>query len=211
MNVIIRVPHIETDGQKLLFGIFDTNNVIIDSSHIKISLNFVKNVPMVSEGQFTIFNDGEIGFVPFPLKKNFVYALPEGRYELDSLNNLKLMEVTSPFMMLLELNEKDSKIIQSKAIVKRVLVNTKELFSLKEFLYGINGEIEREQGDQISVRWDHNGYTVRSIINKITGKVIEAGFCLSGNDAKLHANMLKVVRERWDNMHDGQEFKGILR
>lgn len=219
MKARLVLPHFDTKKffKKSIFGMINDSKKMLDLSKINFSLNYLRSIPITDE-HLLLFNNGIVGFVPFRLKSELVLIIPEGEYSIELTSsgemNAKLTKTTSPFVLVINPPERVQKLLKSetkKTVIQRVVGKNGYAFSLETFLADVNGTVVSEENDEVYVRWNSNGqYNIHSRINKTTGKVIEAGFCLSGNDQKLHAYMLKAIRNKWDDLRDGEYFKGVI-
>jgi len=204
--LIIQTKHIIR--RDVLFGWF-YRDVPLPFSEFSYSPTQLFSGMVRLEGIYGIAASGEIIYNPFgiDLSKPFFY-LPSGEYlnpeECRTLNG-KIQPVLKrrlyPIGVAFPAGDKFATSRASKQ---------QGTFNIYTLLEDLNGElVEVDEDGNYVVRWIYDSQAITSIVSQ-EGNVIEAGYCVSGNDRAMHAFMLKAVREKWDDVSMDDDIHGVI-
>jgi len=213
--IILKVPIIiqQTNQitNEILFGWFK-NDVPVSFDAFSYSPASLFDGEITVDGLYAVSREGEVIFNPFGLNLNQpFFRLVGGEYkETKSLSGKitpVLVKRRYPVSMAFPA---DKKFAGQRKHRMAVGVTRTDGFDIQAFLRDVNGElVETDDDGNFVVNWRHNQTRITSIIAP-TGRVIHAGFCLSGNDAALHAYMLKAVRRQWDFVDMDDYIQGVV-
>lgn len=211
MTAELIVPYTSTDQtqpvQRVLFGWFQNNKPLREN--ITYSIQQVVELGNPTQGVYVVDDDGGMIYNPFGINVKYPFVrLWAGTYQLSrNLNSVTpvLVKRSVPFSIAFDPGN------LVKAPPKRGTPVLPKAFSIDALLQKMNGRIIRENQDSYVVVWDHRG-GMGEITSHITkdGRVIQAGFCVSGMDNKLHADMLLALANHWQGLRYGARFAGFV-